>query len=230
MGSHRVDQDLARAALLKQAQGLEPTRDQARALARWQNQENHKSRWAAYESIPKKDYREMSGLTDKTILSHRDRYELSALDGPTVNLPTLLRQVHSLLSKHWIRFTKDIEGDSIMLGGLEKSSPAAERHRGIKAEIAQLDLDVKRGELTPRVDARIGLQRIVRCWRAGVEHLGREYGPAAAAIMNDAVDAAAKEVHRIFPGSEQDSDYRFPGGDDLPGEPVEIETDTKMKE
>jgi hypothetical protein len=204
------DEPLAREALVKLARGEEPTRDEARALKRFEGHQAEQARWRAYEAIPKKDYKAMSGLTDRGIANHRDLYGLSALDGPTVNLSKLLREFHGFLIKHGSRLGPVAGDDALLIAGLEKGSPAAERYRGYKADLAHLELEERRGTLLPRSETRRGMQEVSAIIRGGLEALERECGPLAVDVMTACLDEADARITSMFektgPENEAETD------------------------
>lgn len=197
----KADEALVRLAMGKEWAGEVLTGEESRALRRWEKAEWEKTCWKVYGSVPKKHYRELSGRQDKVINQQADRYGLSALLGPTVDLGKLLRQFHDFLAKHWLRFEQDIEAAEILTGG-NATSPAMERYRGYKADLAALEVEAKQGELLPRSDCRVAMLTVAGIIRTAGEHLDREFGPGAREILEAALDDCVVKIEEMFPGSE----------------------------
>jgi hypothetical protein len=182
----------------KAAAGERLTRVEAAALARQEKAEEERLRWRLLEAVPKKDYVAMSGRQQKVLDQQADRYGLTALRETKIPIPKLLRQFHDFLAKNWARFEKEIEGDAILLGGPEKGSPAAERYRGYKADLAKLELEERQGELLPRGETRRGMLDVAGIIRTAGEQLDREFGPAAREVLDAALDEATAKIAQMF--------------------------------
>ena len=85
-----------------------------------------------------------------------------------------------------------------MAEGLVKGSPAAERYRSLKADMAELDRDRMRGELLPRAETRVALSQIAAVIRLAGERLEREHGPDARAVLDEALDEAEAGIVAAF--------------------------------
>lgn len=202
------DEALVRRAMGKELVGEALTGAESRALRRWEKLERERVAWEVYAAVPKKHYREMSGRQDKVINQQAERYGLSALLGPTVDLRRLLPQLHDFLAKHWHRFEEEIEADSIMTGGAA-NSPAMERYRQFKGDLASLEVEERQGSLLPRAEVREGLLVIAGVIRTAGEHLEREYGVGARAVLDGALDDAEAKIRRLVAaGSENGPDLK----------------------
>lgn len=96
----------------------------------------------------------------------------------------------------WVKRTADKDADLDLAGS---SSPALERYRTAKAELAELDLQTKRQQLLPRDDIRLMLSRLATIIRGACETLQKLHGPDAKRIMDDALDGFIREVDRSIP-------------------------------
>lgn len=86
-------------------------------------------------------------------------------------------------------------------------SPNLERYRGHKADLAELELMKKRGELIDRPAVRDGLARVAAVLRGAGEKIQERYGVEAAAILEDALASCDSEAEAMFGGpvpNEQD--------------------------
>jgi hypothetical protein len=88
-------------------------------------------------------------------------------------------------------------------------SPALERYRTAKAELIELDLSERRGELIPRDEIHNLFTRMGSRLRQAGETLQRKFGAESQEILNDALDDIAKiggadgnlDVSRVGTGS-----------------------------
>ncbi len=81
-------------------------------------------------------------------------------------------------------------------------SPALERYRDIRAESAEYDLEIKRGDLMRRVDVHEGLAEAGSIIRRHAARLVKGYGVEAERIMKDAVEDMLRVNERLFGGDE----------------------------
>ncbi len=195
----KIDARLARSALEKQQRGETPTVREAEALRRMRKQQDEDERDALYASMPKGDYCRLSGRQPKVLNEQADRYGLP-LRGRTVDLGKVLTAVHDLLAKNRHRISSDEEDE--MLRGPD--SDGLERYRHAKAEMAELDLAVRRGETMEVGVARLALASIFETLRQAGEQLRREFGPAAAALIAEAVVDAANQARETFGDDGED--------------------------
>lgn len=187
------DDVLLRAVLRKELAGEKLTAAEARVLKRHEREEEERHRWRVYAAIPKKDYVAMSGRQYKIVDEQGERYGLTALKEPVIDLRALLRQVHDLLAAKWHQFGKEIEADALLSGG-PGNSPAQERYRSYKADLAGLEVEAKRGELLPRADVKVGMLVVVNLIRSAVEQIDREFGEEARVILDAALSQAVVEI------------------------------------
>lgn len=81
--------------------------------------------------------------------------------------------------------TDPIDGDPLL--GADGDSPALEEYRRAKAALARLDLAEREKQLV-RVEDVVGpLMEAAAVVRAAGERIGREYGPEAQEVINEAV-------------------------------------------
>ncbi len=85
--------------------------------------------------------------------------------------------------------------DPELAGG---DSPALERYRAARAELAEFELKLKRGDLMARVDVHEGLSEAGAILRRKAVRLRKLFGDEAAQIIADAVDDMLKSNERLF--------------------------------
>ena len=81
-------------------------------------------------------------------------------------------------------------------------SPALERYRAARAEIAEYDLQIRRGDLMARADVHAGLTEAGAILRRKIARLRKAYGDDAAQIITDAVDDMLRANERLFGDNE----------------------------
>jgi hypothetical protein len=191
--STQLDKQLAATAYKKVMAGEEPTAQERAALGRYERQQEEQRRWTYYAAIPQKHWRQMSGRQTKVLNEQAQRYGLP-FGGPTINLPEVVRALHDFLA---VNARKLADDDDDLLHA-EGSSPALERYREERAQIARLDRLEREGQLVPRDSVRQGLGQIAALLRAAGESLQRECGPEARQILDEALDDARREIERQF--------------------------------
>jgi hypothetical protein len=203
----RLDREMAARAAQKIAQGQEPTAPERAALKRRERELEETRRWQYYATIPQKHWRQMSGRQAKVINEQATTYGIP-FSGPTVNLPDVVRGFHDFLARN-ARRLREID-DEMMLG--DPDSPALERFREAKANLAELDLQKRKGELVPRDEIREGLGRFAARIRGAGDLLERQFGPEAAEILREALDDCTLELDRSFEdGADGQTDNQQPG-------------------
>lgn len=159
-------------------------------------------RWQHYQSIPKKDWVQMSGRQNKVIDEQGKRYGLP-IDGPTINLPDFVRAFHDFLSVHARRLarqigavTEDGESDEPTIGDLmAEEKLLRERIRRKAEEKSYYPRDV--------VHAIFGEAATIL--RQAGELLQRKYGVEAHEILDQAIDEAVDRVNQLQPAEGDDA-------------------------
>ena len=189
---HAVDADLISTALRKVVNHQNLTQTERRALKRHEKAREEALRWRYYRTIPQKHWRKMSGRQAKVINEQASRYGLP-FGGPVVDLPEFVRAFHDFLAASAQKLAR--EPDDLLEGG---PSPALERYRQERAELARLDRMERQRQLLPRDAVRESLARIASLIRQAGERLEREFGPQAAGCLYEALDEAQREIERAF--------------------------------
>lgn len=78
------------------------------------------------------------------------------------------------------------------------ASPGLERFRMAKAELAELDLAVKKSELVSRSDMRDCLAQVSTRITEAADELQRRFGPEAFAVLEDCMADAKVRVGRVL--------------------------------
>ena len=87
-------------------------------------------------------------------------------------------------------------GDSDPL--LNGDSPALERYRNTKADLAEMDRDVRRGLLVPIDELEAVLMTYCASVRQAIERVQREFGNAPAEIINEALREWRANIEKLI--------------------------------
>ena len=171
-----------RSAITKEAAGQPLTRDESSALRRARREREERTRWEYYAAIPQKHWRQMSGRQAKVLQEQADRYGLP-FAGATVDLPALVRALHDFLRDNGRKLLDD---DDPMSSG--DTTPALERWRHHKANLAELDEAERRQSLVPRESMHAALGHLAGILRNAADNIQRHHGQEAGRIIDDALD------------------------------------------
>ena len=194
-----VDNTLLTQAYRKVMNKEKLTRSEREALKRHEKQKEERLRWQYYRSIPQKHWRQMSGRQTKVINDQAARYGIP-FGGPTIDLPSVVKALHDFLAENAQRLARD--DDAMLVGG---SSPALERYREERAQLARLDRLEREGKLLPRDEVREVLARIASILRDAGDALQRQFGSAAVEILHEALDDSQREIAAFFGDGEERS-------------------------
>ena len=188
----RLDGPLVARAYRKVIDHEALTREERRALERHEKQKEERLRWQYYHAIPQKHWRQMSGRQTKIINEQATRYGLP-FGGRTIDLPAVVRALHDFLADNAQKLAR--EDDDLLQGG---NSPALERYREERAQLARLDRLEREGQLVPRDEVREALGRVAAIIRGIGDALNRQFGAAAVELLLEALDDAEREIDRSF--------------------------------
>ncbi len=191
----RADDALAMAAVEKMQQGSAPTERERRALARFEKRQGAALRRHHYETVAKKDWREMSGRSNQVLNEQADRYG-APLRGATVHLPDFIKWFHDFLADnaHTLKGRGEAEAfDGAELAGKE----ALVRQRSARADKLDIEVERMKGELIPLDDFRMYWQVICSYMRKAEASLARRFGREAATILKKARQKAEREARKI---------------------------------
>lgn len=170
----------------------ELTEAEHKALKRHEKSKEERLRWQYYRSIPQKHWRTMSGRQTKVLNEQAVRYGIP-FGGAAIDLPAVVKALHDFLADNAQKLARD--DDVLLQGG---NSPALERYREERAEIARLDRLERQRELLPRHEVKEALARVAMMFRGAGEALLRQYGTSAGEILFEAIDDAQQEIDRTF--------------------------------
>ena len=207
--SKQLDKEMAAQAYRKVMAGQQPTSREQAALGRYEKQQEEQRRWQYYAAIPQKHWREMSGRQTKVLNEQADRYGIP-FGGRTICLPDVVRALHDFLATNARKLAADDDDD---LMHSDAVSPALERYREERAQLARLDRLEREGRLVPRDGVREGLGQIAALLRSAGETLQREYGTDALEILNEALEDAQREIDRLFGDGTDATDSASPAED-----------------
>jgi hypothetical protein len=134
----------------------------------------------------------MSGRQTKVLNEQAALYGIP-FGGASINLPAVVRALHDFLAKNAQKLARD--DDPLMQGSL---SPALEEYRGERVKLVRLERLEREGQLVPRDQARAAMSRIAAILREAGQTLERQFGSAAAEILNEALDEAEGEITSQF--------------------------------
>lgn len=77
-------------------------------------------------------------------------------------------------------------------------SPALERYRAARAQLAEFELERQKRTLVPRDAIRNGLSRFAHHLRQLAERMGKRHGPEAAITVNEAIDECGRVIDDEF--------------------------------
>ncbi len=139
----------------------------------------------------------MSGRQAKVINEQADRYGIP-FGGRVVDLSEVVKSLHNFLANNARRRGgnpgADGEDDPLLSGS---GSPALERYREERAQLARLDRMEREKSLVPREEIRSALAEIAGILRTAGEVLQQSYGNAASEILNDALDDAEAAIEGL---------------------------------
>ena len=160
-------------------------------MRRWEKAEEEERRWQVYESIPKKHWVQMSGRQPRTLNEQATTYGIP-FGGRVVDLPSVVRALHDFLAAN---AQKLAAGEA---AGNGRETPDQRRHRAAAADLLELQLAERRGQLLERGRAHEMLGRIAGILRAAGETLRRQHGCEAHTVFEEALDDAEHEIQRCF--------------------------------
>lgn len=191
----KADDALAMAAVEKMQRGAAPTERERRALARFEKRQGAALRRHHYETVPKKDWREMSGRSNQVLNEQADRYG-APLRGATIHLPDFVKWFHDFLAENSraLAAREDASG----VGGAELEGKVQQaRVNKARAEKLETELAELQGELVPVQGFRIYWEVICAQMRKAEATLQRRFGREAAKILKTAREKAEREARKI---------------------------------
>lgn len=147
-------------------------------------------------AVPQKTYRAWCGRQTKILHDQAELYG-APLDGPTVNLPELVRWLHDWLARHKHQLS------AIAKGADEDGAPKSMNRKLLDEQLEQsrqknrlleLELAEREGELLPRELVHAQLGRCASVIRAMGVRLTKRYGNEAGDIVRNAIEDFAAAI------------------------------------
>lgn len=135
-------------------------------------------------SFPKREWSRLSGRQYKVLNEQGERYGLTCLTEPEINLFDLPKQLHELLCKIASKWD-DLDSEDGMNG---PASPWLEKYREQRAKQERLKLQQMRQELLPLEFVTEFWQRACSQIRAAGFKLEKRFGEDAKLIIDEAID------------------------------------------
>lgn len=171
--------------LRKREAGESLTTVETRAIRAWDKREQARYVDLWLRKCPLVEFRNLAGLTRPQC----DRLSLQRglrLSGAHLDLTALLPSL----------FEAMLESDDVEAAAGD--SPALERLRGYKADMAELELAQKRGRLVDVMEIREKLSAIAAIIRGSGEAMERAGGPAVGAAFSAMIDEVEDAVKRWY--------------------------------
>lgn len=192
---------LAQSALKKRAVGQSPSRDEMRALKKYEKQREEADRWKYYASIPKGHWVEMSGRQVKVLNEQAAGYG-APIGGATISLPDFIRWFHDFIADNSHKLSLADDEPEMMNG---PASPWLEKYREEQARMARLKRLELEKQLLPRSLVHDALMESAAALRQAGERLAK-ISPDAVEVLNQAIDAITRRVNRIFDAAPLDEE------------------------
>lgn len=187
--------EAAAAALRKRNQGGKLSRAEARAIDQVRAHQAEQQRWETYAAIPQKEWLELCQRQHKQVRQQAETYGFPF--GKTISLVDFLRWFHRFLADNGPKLLAEPDDEAGLLAG--ESTPALERLRAAKADLAELERDERRQTLLRRQVVHELLTRVAGVLRNCGEQLQDRFGPDALEILNEHLTSADAEIARLFP-------------------------------
>jgi len=110
--------------------------------------------------------------------------------------PESVRAVHDALLNQERENRKLYDDDALLFDSGGSDDPGLRRLRMAKAELAELDLQKKRGEIVFLEDVHGMFTRFASLMRRGMGQLGKRFGRDAQQLAEGVVDTAANAIER----------------------------------
>lgn len=199
--------DTLRAALGKKSRGQKLNTREASIVERYERSLDAERRRRIYSTIPQKDWIGLSGRQAKVLNEQEARYGVP-VGRANIDLRSLAVWVHEAIASGRIRAIAD---DGLDMAG--ENSPGLERYRIAKAQLAEIDLDLRRSRLLDR-------ETLEAQWNAGAvalrnagERLQRRFGDEAASLYNEGVADFARAVTEAINAGHAPTSTGDPPGD-----------------
>ena len=194
----QCDAEVVRRAATKRAAGDSLNRTEAAQLRRWQDIADEERFYDYCRRIPQRAWRVLCAKQTKQLNDQADRYGLP-LGGPFVDLADLVPALFAFLADNARRLASPESDDPLLAGA---SSPALEEYRRERTLISRLERQRMEKTLFDRVELHEFMANLVEMLRSAGDTLQRQYGPAAADVLNETIDEFGRRVDESFTMSD----------------------------
>jgi hypothetical protein len=210
--SEQAERKLRLAAAAKVRADKPLASNELAALKRHEKERADETRAHLLATCPKGVFTELTGKRPKVVNDLGTRYGLT-VRGKTVDLGVVLTQLFDLLTRLSRNPLKaldalgfPVDDDSLAMAGGD--GPSLERWRAAKAELAEMEVQERRGNLIPRAIVHQSFAIEASLHRTCGAQLQKQFGPEAHDIFNEMLDACARENNTLCGGGDAPSDER----------------------
>ena len=183
--AEQIENEAARRALEKARRGEKLTRAETASIRRLEDRHAEKTRWEIYTTIPKKDWRIMSGRAAQTLSDAAQRHGMPVA-GAVISLPDVARWIHNFLAENTYVLR---DADRVMAGdGVEQK-----RYRAAKAAQEEIKLSTMQGRYCDSEQLLAGLGIYFGSLRESFRILQKNFGPGACKDVQAAIGGAEKQ-------------------------------------
>lgn len=100
-------------------------------------------------------------------------------------------------------------GDEVLFAGSD--SPQLERYRAARADLAEMEVLERQGQLIPTTQVETCLASIRQLWRQHGDVVQRQFGQDAARLHNETLAEIDRVIRERFDGRDGDADETEPG-------------------
>ena len=184
--------ELAESAEEKNANDGTPTQAELKAWKKYTAFQRDKYGTQFVENVPKSLYLKWSGRTTRVLHSQADVYGFP-LRGAIIDVPKVIAHLHYFLKDNQFK---------LQAGEVQNEDDEQRRLHRAKADMAEDERDLRRGELIPREEARQIHMMWAKTLRDAAHDIGRKFGADAQDILREALDDCEKLIEELF-GTEE---------------------------
>ena len=192
-GTEVLDQRLAAAAIEKARRGEKPSKEEARALRRFETAKEERDREKYYRTIPKRHFLAMAGRQATVINQMGLTWDMPVL-GRTVDIYQVIRWLYDFLATNKYAL-RDIRSGKASSDPGKRADVAYKRERTRATRLRRLQ---RQGQLLDRREVHEGLSAIAGIYRRAGARLRQEFGEDAYQIVEECWDDATRKIDRMF--------------------------------
>ena len=158
-------------------------------------------RWRCYESIPQKDWIEMSGRQAKVLNEQAERYGLP-FGSAVIHLPRLVRALHDFLAIHARRLARYLPAESENAEQGEEADNM-ELYRGERYLRERLKRMAEERALLPRLEVHEAFAQCASILRSAGDILQRQFGRDAHQVLEEAISECERRMTSLSQDDQQ---------------------------